>query len=74
MWKHDLRVHVDSDKPMQMPLAFMLPADTQHQNDVISTSMRRDHVTSTLIQRHFNVVCLLAELTVSLDAGKAINF
>ena len=34
------------------------PAGTQHQNDVVSTSMRRDHVASTLIRRHFNVVCL----------------
>ena len=32
---------------------------TQHQNDVVSTSMRRDHVASTLIRRHFNVVCPL---------------
>ena len=35
------------------------PAGTQHQNDVVSTSMRRDHVVSTLIKRHFNVVCPL---------------
>ena len=34
---------------------------TWHQNDVVSTSMRRDHVASTLIRRrrHFDVVCLL---------------
>ena len=37
----------------------LFPAGTQHQNDVVSTSMRRDHVASTLIRRHFNVVCLL---------------
>ena len=36
-----------------------LPAGKQHQNDVVSTSMRRDHVASTLIRRHFNVVCPL---------------
>ena len=30
------------------------PAGKQHQNDVVSTSMRR--VASTLIRRHFNVV------------------
>ena len=36
-----------------------IPAGTQHQNDVVSTSMRRDDVASTLIRRHFNVVCLL---------------
>ena len=28
-------------------------------NDVVSTSMRRDHVALTLIRRYFNVVCLL---------------
>ena len=31
----------------------------QRQNDVVSTSMRRDHVASTLIRRNFDVVCLL---------------
>ena len=36
-----------------------VPAGTQHQNDVVSTSMRRDHVASTLIRRHINVVCPL---------------
>ena len=36
-----------------------IPAGTQHQNDVISTSMRRDHVALTLMRRHFNVVCPL---------------
>ena len=35
------------------------PAGTQRQSDVVSTSMRRDHVASTLIRRHFNVVCPL---------------
>ena len=32
---------------------------TQRYNDVVSTSMRRDHVALTLIRRHFDVVCLL---------------
>ena len=41
------------------------PAGTQHQNDVVSTSMRRDHVASTLIRRHFNVVCLLEKAQIS---------
>ena len=36
---------------------LLYPAGTQHQNDVVSTSMRRDHVASTLIRRHFNFVC-----------------
>ena len=35
------------------------PADTQYPNDVVSTSMPRDHVESTLIRRHFNVLCPL---------------
>ena len=35
------------------------PVGTQRKNDVVSTSMRRDHVASTLIRRHFDVVCLL---------------
>ena len=35
------------------------PAGTQYQNDVVSTSTRRDDVASTLIRRHFNVVCSL---------------
>ena len=39
--------------------SLYIPAGTQHQNDVVSTSMRRDHVASTLIRRHFNVVCPL---------------
>ena len=36
-----------------------IPAGKQHQNDVVSTSMRRDHVASTLIRRHYNVMCPL---------------
>ena len=32
------------------------------QNDVVSTSMRRHHVASTLIRRHFHVMCLLGKL------------
>ena len=37
---------------------YIIPAGTR-QNDVVSTSMRRDHVASTLIRHHFNVVCPL---------------
>ena len=40
------------------------PAGTQYQNDVVSTSMRRDHVASTLIRRHFNVVCPLGKIVL----------
>ena len=36
-----------------------IPAGKQHQNDVVSTSMQRDHVASALIRRHFNVACPL---------------
>ena len=50
------------EKDMEIPRN---PAGTQHQNDVVSTSMRRDHVASTLIRRHFNVVCLLGRVTIT---------
>ena len=33
------------------------------QNDVVSTSMRRNHVASTLIRRHFHVMCPLGTLS-----------
>ena len=36
-----------------------LPVGIWCPNDVVSTSMRRDHVASTLIRRHFNTKCLL---------------
>ena len=32
------------------------------QNDVVSTSMRRDHVASTLIRRHFHTKCPLGSV------------
>ena len=32
------------------------------QNDVVSTSMRRHHVASTLIRRHFYVMCPLGSI------------
>ena len=35
------------------------PVDIWCQNDVVSTSMRRHHVASTLIRRHFLVMCPL---------------
>ena len=40
-------------------LLVSYPLGTQCLNDVVSTSMRRDHVASTLIRRHFDVICLL---------------
>ena len=50
------------------------PAGTQHQNDVVSTSMRRDHVASTLIRRHFNVVCPLGALFQIQPPSNYSNF
>ena len=38
----------------------MYPAGIWCQNDVVSTSMRRDHVASTLTQRHFYAMCPLS--------------
>ena len=38
------------------------PADIWCENDVVLTSMRRDHVASTLIQRHFGTKCPLGEV------------
>ena len=37
----------------------MNPADIWCENDVVLTSMRCDHVASTLIQRHFGTKCPL---------------
>ena len=48
------------------------PAGTQHQNDVVSTSMRRDHVASTLIRRHFNVVCPLGTISYNNRRGSQV--
>ena len=38
---------------------IQFPADIWCKNDVVLTSMRRDHVASTLIQRHFDTKCPL---------------
>ena len=38
------------------------PVGSWCQNDVVSTSMRRDHVASTLIRRHFHTKCPLGRL------------
>ena len=37
----------------------IIPAGIWCKNDVVSTSMRRDYVASTLIRRHFGTKCLL---------------
>ena len=42
------------------------PADKQHQNDVVSTLIRRDHVASTLLRRQFYVVCPLGFQSIGL--------
>ena len=43
------------------PYSEEYPAGIWCQNDVVSTSMRRDHVASTLIRRHFYVICPLGK-------------
>ena len=40
---------------------IVVPAGIWCQNDVILTSMRRNHVASTLIRRHFYVMCPLVD-------------
>ena len=40
-------------------LIYCYPADIWCENDVVLMSMRRDHVASTLIQRHFGTKCPL---------------
>ena len=37
------------------------PAGIWCQNDVVSTSMRRQHVASTFVRRHFYVMCPLGD-------------
>ena len=36
-------------------------------NDAVLTSMRRDHVASTLIQRHFGTKCPLGTLEIDCE-------
>ena len=56
---------------------FMLeeysPVGIWCQNDVVSTSMRRDHVASTLIRRHFHTICPLGSSPVQLPWIKAVD-
>ena len=37
----------------------LYPADTWRRNDVGLTAMRRDHVASTSVRRHYDVTCPL---------------
>ena len=46
----------------------LCPVGIWCQNDVVSTSMRRDHVASTLIRRHFNTKCPLGAVQVNESA------
>ena len=46
-------------------VAEYIPVGIWCQNDVVSTSMRRDHVASTLIRRHFNTKCPLGIVPLS---------
>ena len=59
---------VNSAVWLQHSLSAYSILDTQQahnvKNDVVSTSMRRDHVVSTLIRRHFDVVCLLGSIYI----------
>ena len=43
------------------------PAGIWCQNDVVSTSMRRNHVASTLIRRHFRTKCPLGSVHPSCN-------
>ena len=49
----------------------MYPVDIWCPNDVVSTSMRRNHVASTLIRRHFYVICPLGNVS---DKGGICSF
>ena len=51
---------------LRVDILIYYPVGTQHQNDVVSKSMRRDHVASTLIRHHFNVVCPLGSTRVKI--------
>ena len=48
-------------------LHFKSPVGIWCQNDVVSTSMRRNHVASTLIRRHFRTKCPLGSILSSLQ-------
>ena len=47
---------------MKGGISVNCPVGIWCQNDVVSTSMRRHHVASTLIRRHFYVMCPLGKL------------
>ena len=53
----------------------LFPAGIWCQNDVVSTSMRRNYVASTLIRRHFRTKCPLGcyFLFASLDVKLLLN-
>ena len=50
------------------------PAGIWCQNDVVSTSMRRHHVASTLIRRHFGTKCPLGRGQTSGACGFSKTF
>ena len=54
-----LRVDPLFGKVLLSRKASRYPADIWCENDVVLTSMLRDHVASTLIQRHFGTKCPL---------------
>ena len=60
-WTHNIKM-----------TSYQRRCDVKHQNDVVSTSMRRDHVASTLIRRHFDVSyqrrCDVITFRINVDA------
>ena len=53
-----------SDRPGAHAGLSPCPEEHMMNNDVVSTSMRRDDVASTLIRRHFGTKCLLGRLAI----------
>ena len=58
--------------PKDLPIN--LPAGIWCENDVVSTSMRRDYVASTLIRRHFDTKCPLGSFGNILRTVKILKF
>ena len=52
----------------------IFPAGIWCQNDVVSTSMRRNHVASTLIRRHFRTKCPLGSIRIFLSMNIFLQF
>ena len=61
MVKTDRSKHIKQLIPVASAggISQIYPAGIWCQNDVVSTSVRRNHVASTLIRRHFRTKCSL---------------